>query len=202
MDINYLLIKHSSLNKLLNESGGRSAIEGNYKLGKIYEKLLIIENKILRQFGLPLLMEYRDVLLELANTENHEKKFAETINFLQESAIKYLNSTPEGNITLLENAKLNNLTTYDILPEIGIEDGLYAMFIYEEVFKKDKENAKNTISIIQNTEEETLSKLGYFHYYLSRNENITKTNKIFKDLSNKGVKYLKEFSEFRPTYPY
>lgn len=101
MKINSLLTKYLSLNKVIKDNGGRIAIEGNGKLEKIYEELLSLEDKILKQFGLPLLMKYREVLFQLAEIENPVSKSDETIYFLSESETANINSSAKQHLELI-----------------------------------------------------------------------------------------------------
>ena len=196
MNINHLLTQYLSLNKIIQKNGGRNAIQGNNELEKTYEEILDLENKILKKYGLPHSIKYREILLELIEEQKPEAKFEEIINLLTKLAIAHLKSTPENKITLLENAKIEGLKSYEILPELGInvEHG-YATFIYEEYFMKGKENAEGIISILENIDKETWEKIYKMCSYLSE------AKEIIKDLSQK-MKYIKEYNEYEPTFPY
>lgn len=116
------------LNKELEKKGGRHAIPSNIELEELYERLLSIEDEIMKSFGFPKLMKYREIIFNL----NSKKDFEIIGKLLKNAAEYYLTSSPEIEIELLEDAKMNDLKTYDVLPEIGIDDNLYAMFLFEE----------------------------------------------------------------------
>lgn len=101
MDNNSLLPKYLFLNKIIKDGGGRIAIEGDAKLEKIYDELLELENRILKQFGLQILMKYREVLFELTQKNNPESNCEEIIYFLHDSEVSIINSAQEQHIELI-----------------------------------------------------------------------------------------------------
>jgi len=189
----YILLK-----KELESKGGRDLVSENPDLEVLYEKMLTLENNILKKYGLPQLLAYRDILIEL-NTENDIGHVAVQ---LKNAAEYYLVSTPRRDVKLLEDAKANDLKTYEVLPEIGIDDTLHAMFYFEEYFKKDKITANELISILKTIDEDTSSKIGQFHYYTFKQQNLEEVGTLYKELSMIGIPFLDEFKNYRPVYPY
>lgn len=193
-----LFLKYLSLNKELEKKGGRSTLVENLDLEPLYTNILSIENEILKQFGLPKLMKYREIVFDLKSKEDFEKIIIQ----LQMEAQDYLTSSLERDTDLLEDAKTNDLKTYDILPEIGIEDTFLAMFYFEEYFKKGKMNAKELVTILKSIDDETSVKIGHLHYYTVNGQNIADAEKIFNELNEKRIPYLAELRDYRPVYPY
>lgn len=193
-----LFLEFISLNNELEEKGGRGAIMGNPDLEPLYEKTLEIEDEILNRFGLPKLMKFRDIIFNLTS----EKDFESIENQLKKAAEYYLTSSPTKHFDLLEDAKINDLKTYDVLPELGIEDNLYAMFIFEEYFKKGEIGAKELINILSSIDAETSIKIGYLYFYTVDEPNLEKATNIQTELSERKINYLTEYLKFRPVYPY
>lgn len=196
--ITELFIEYISLNNELEKKGGRNAVVDNPNLESLYEKVLDIEDKILKEFGLPKLFEFREIVFNL-KTENDFDKIATQ---LKNEAELYLTSYPKKEVDLLENAKINDLRTYDVLPEIGIEDTLHAMFYFEEYFKKGKIDANELINILKSIDESTSIKFGHLHYYTVKEKNLLKAEKIYNELKERQIPYIEEFRKYRPVYPY
>lgn len=193
-----LFLEFISVNKELEKKGGRGAIIGNLNLGPLYEKALGIENEILNRFGLPKLMKFRTIIFNLTS----ENDFVSVENQLKNAAEYYLTSSPEKNIELLEDAKTSDLKTYDVFPEIGIEDNLHAMFYFEEFFKKGKIDANELIHILKSIDEKTSAKIGLLHYYSVNKQNHLEAEKIFNELKKRRIPYLEEIRNYKPVYPY
>ena len=196
-----LLFKYISLSAMLDSKGGRTSIN-NLDVENIYNNVLTVENEILKSFGLPQLMKYREILFDFIVTDNSENEIMDTITLLTEEANKFLLSSPPREIDILRSAKLNGLKTYDVLPEIGIEDGIYAMFVFEEIFKKDGCSENQFISTLKEIDETTYQELGRIHYNTLNGISAQETNFLTNKVTIKQVKYLKEFIKYTPVYPY
>jgi|GEM_PF-5493248 len=193
-----LFLEFISVNKELEKKGGRGAILRNIDSESLYEKTLEIEDEILNRFGLPKLMKFRDLILNLTS----ENDFVSIENQLKNAAEYYLTSSPKKNIDILENAKINDLKTYDVFPEIGIEDSLHVMFYFEEFFKKGKIDATELIHILKSIDAKTSTKIGLLHYYSVNKQNLLDAEKIFNELKEKRIPYLEDIKNYRPVYPY
>ena len=193
-----LFLKHISLSHELNIKGGRRAAVENEDLQPLYDKILNLEDEILKRFGLPKLMKFRAVIWDVKS----ENDIADIELELKNLAAEYLLSSLKKDIDLLKDAKLNDLKTYEVLPEIGFEDNLCALFYFEEYFKKDKITEENLITILKNIDEETSTKMGQLHFNITREVDSSQAEKLFSELNEKQVPYLKEFTNFRPVFPY
>jgi hypothetical protein len=193
-----LFLEYISAQKELEKKGGRAAIIDNTDLEPLYEKVLCIEDDILKKFGLPKLMKFRDIISNLTS----EKDFVRVTLQLKNAAVQYLTSSPEKDIELLETAKIKDLKTYDILPEIGLEVTLHSMFYFEEYFKKGKIKAKELIDILKSIDENTSVKIGHLHYYATHGQITSEAENIFNELKAKRIPYLVELRNYRPVYPY
>ena len=120
---------------------------------------------------------------------------------LEQTAIDYLTSTPDIDLHLLEKAKVEDLKTYEVLPEIGFDDSLHSMFYFEECFKKNLINAKELIYILNSINKSASSKIGNLNYYYKINDK-TSSNRILKELEKFNFPFLKELQEYCPSYPY
>lgn len=199
IEIKTFLAKYISLNYLINSKGGRETIKDNEELGDIYESAYDTEIDILRAFGLPPNFKYRDILIPVLD----ENIIDQTITNLSDAAMDFLNSSPINEIDLLEEAKKEDLRTYEIHPDLGIDDSLYSIFIYEKKFKKCKINARDTINILRSIKSKTGTQLGYLHYSINHEETPQdEIKEIEEELSCQNIPYLKEFINFKIKYPY
>ena len=200
-EIGRLFLEYIDLDATLESKGGRSTANDKEQ-EKIYTKLLGVENNILKLFGLPPLMKFRELLFEFIATDKSENEIQKTIAILSKTANKYLSSSPTSEIDILRAAKLKNLKTYEVLPEVGIDDSIYAMFLFEEVFKKNRCSEIQLISILKAVDEDKSKDLGHIHYNKFNRISDSKTDLLLNRINIKQVKYLQEFIEYAPTYPY
>ena len=72
LNLKSILVKYVSLNSRIENKGGREAIEGNDELEKIYEEVFHLENYILTNLHLPLLIEFRLILIDFVDIKQTE----------------------------------------------------------------------------------------------------------------------------------
>ena len=200
-EIRGLLFRYISISGILESKGGRSAIN-HLELENIYNEVLTVENEILKRFGLPQLLKCREILFDFIATDKSDNEMMKTITSLSAVAKEFLLSSPKSEIEILRAAKLEDLKTYDVLPEIGIEDCIYTMFVFEEIFKKNRCSEKRFISILKEIDETTYHELGRIHYNIFNRISDQETYSLINKANIKQVKYLKEFIEYTPVYPY
>ena len=137
-----------------------------------------------------------------ATTKYTENDFDIVANELTSAAEKYLSSSPRKDIDLLEDAKEHDLKTYEVLPELGIDDTLPAMFYLEECFKTGKINGEELIRILKSLDSTSVSEIGHMHYDAVRGQNTLEVERLFKILKEKQIPFLEELRNYIPVYPY
>lgn len=193
-----IFFDYITMEKELESKGGRESVVENPSLEPLYEKILNLEDEILKRFGLPKLLKFREIIWDLSSETDIEG----TTLQLKNAATYYLISSPEKEIELLEEAKINDLRTYEVLPEIGVENRLHSRFYFEEYFKKGIIDAKELINILKSIDEDTASQMGLLNYYKINGENPAEAEEIYKELKEKHIPYLEEFILYKPVYPY
>jgi hypothetical protein len=194
-----LFLKYIKINNLIrNYDHSKSILHDDIFIQSVHEKSLKIEDKILQKFGLSKAYEHREILFSLTD----EKGIKSVLSELKDKAKSYLYSSPKSDIELLEAAKKEDLKTYQVLPEMGIEDTLYAMFYLEEYFKKGKIDAQELITILKNIDEKTSIKMAYLRNYYTDEERDKKFEKALNELEIKGIPYLVDYINYKPKYPY
>jgi len=186
-------------NELDNKGGPKAVLESpGTELEKIYERSLSIEDEILARFGLPKSIRYRKIIWEMKSESDSIK----IINELNRVATEVLLSSPRTNVELLEEAKIKNLKSFDILPEIGFDDTLHTIFYFEEYFKKGIITAQELIDILRSINKETSVQIGQFKYYTNLKPELDKAELLYNQLSEKKIPYLEELKNWRLEYPY
>ena len=193
-----LFTKYISLNQIFNKKGGRKSVIDKPELEEQYISLLNLEDEILRKMGLPKKLIYRSIIFNLTKEKNINPVWIE----LKKSAEDYLLSFPDSDVYLLEHARENNLKTYDVLPEIGIDDTLYSMFYFEEIYKKGKVTTEKLIKDLPSITKEKSTKLGKLNYFIKNKEDPKKIELIYTELTKMKIPYLEEYKIFTPVYPY
>ena len=169
---------------LLDKKGGPE------KDAKLFEKVIYLEDEILKKFGLPSIREYSEVLWNLQiNSESDLKK---AITFLSNKAKTYLSKPVVNLIALINNAKAQKIEAYDFLKEIGISTHEYTIWICS-LFYSDKISAEDAIKeLILCKKPSLLGKAS-----LVSNENHPEKSKFYKELKNTGLNYIDDFIIFK-----
>ena len=185
-------------NNKLASRGGRRSILRDREAEVFYEKLYEVEEQILKQFGLPYLLEFRELIFDLFSEAD-----IDLINTrLSDAAAQYLVTSAVTDKNLLLNAKARNLKSYEVLPELGIKDFLHSMFYYEEYFKKDKMEAEELIELLRKIDDETAMMLKELNSDFVDELICDETRILHEELSEKQIPYLAEFVMYTPAYPY
>ena len=195
-----LFSEYIKLKKELEDNGGAEAVVKNQsaELEETYERSLAIEDVILTKFGLPKSIRNREIIWDLTSI----KESKSIINRLTRAAEEWLTSSPTQNIILLEKAKSEDLRTYEVSPEAGIDDNYYMIFYFEEYFKKGIISAQELLDILKSIDEETSVQIGHLNYYTVTKPNLDEAGLIYNELSKKQIPYLEELKNWRLTYPY
>ena len=197
--VDSLLIEYLLLKNLLESKGGRDAVSQNpEELESLYENILLLEDKILDKFYLPKLIQFREILFDFKFFRDIKKIKIQ----IKKNTEQYLASSPQSPIKLLENAKINDQKTYDILPELGFEDTIVSMFYFEECYKKGLMDAQELINILTLINPVISKKMNNFRAYTKENNYKEESLKIFKELKKKQIPFINEFANYNPSYPY
>ena len=165
---------------LLDKKGGPE------KDGKLFEKLINLEDEILKKFGLPSIHEYSEVLWNLKI--NSESDLEKAITLLVKKAKTYLSKPVVNLIELINNAKAQKIDAYDFLKEIGILTHEYTIWICS-LFYLDKISAEDAITeLILCKKTSLLGKAS-----LASAENHPEKSKFYKVLKKSGLKYIDDF---------
>ena len=149
-----------------------------------------MESMILSLFGLPKTPKYMYDLNNLLCYENPEKEIESIAKKMERFAFEYLNSKPETNLILLENAKIKGLKAEEILPLIGVNNNIYTHFIYDEIFLKGIECTANTLSILKR--EDLYESLLNLHFY------VHGALKHEKEIDTSTISYFNEYLAYDP----
>lgn len=195
-----LFSEYIKLRKELEDGGGPEAVVENpgSELEKIYDRCYDIEDEILTKFGLPKSLRFREIVWDLMS----KSESGGVINKLSQAAEDWLISSPRLSIELLEEAKRADLSTYEVLPEIGIHEVYHTRFYFDEYFKKGTITAQGLIDILKSIDEETAVKIEKMQDYQTTGTNLPEANLIFDELFEKKIPYLEELKNWRPVYPY
>jgi hypothetical protein len=119
------LTELAALNVELTKKGGPS------EDGQLFEKILDLQQRTLKQFGLPT-SPANEQLLWFDGIPS-EAEITGRITQLQRTATKYLLSSPETELKTLRAALQMQLDPFDVLPEIKVELHIYTLFVYNKI---------------------------------------------------------------------
>jgi len=143
------LIYYISLKDEFEKKGGPSAD------AEMFEAVLELEEKILKQFALPITLSNSKILREIFD----ESEIENAIWVLELRAKKYLLSTPKSELEILADAQNKKLDAFDVLPEIGLSTNSYNTFVYENILLKKKATPKQVLDELIYFQKKKLLKL-------------------------------------------
>ncbi len=161
-----------------------TVLEG--KDAEIFEETIYLEECILDKFGLPYLAEY----LEIFNKVTKSVNIPEATKELEQTAIKFLLSTPLTDLKLLEQARYFKMDPYSILPELKIRTHIYTLYIYNEILLTGKDSISNVLreyNIIKK-DLDILNEIGILY-----EEKLYKEHPFYSKLLNLKLKYFEDF---------
>ncbi|AKQ46412.1 hypothetical protein TH63_13525 [Rufibacter radiotolerans] len=120
------LLEYFKLYKLLEEKGGPE------RDGDLFEEVLGKEEDILQSFGVPASMKHLQILHKLVNRKSVTvASIQKAIAQLQKAAEVHLSAPVLTDLEFLKKAKEEDLSAYDVLPELGIITHTYPIFLME-----------------------------------------------------------------------
>jgi hypothetical protein len=130
MNIKAALIELAKLNNTLTKKGGPE------KNGHLFEKVMNLEEEILDAFGLPRNAENAKIIkLDKPLIDVEMNKL---IALLHKMAADYLLSDVKTPNEILQKAQQNKEDAILVLPELKVQLSLYTLFVYDEIFMKQK----------------------------------------------------------------
>jgi len=155
----------------------------------LYERIHKKERKLLKSFGLPETMDF----LKMISFENvpGETELNNRLQFLKTAATNYLLADAESEINILQNARVNKLDPFNVLPELNIKIHIYTIFIYDKILLREEDTVENVWQELQLTRDPEIldytGKLGLKEYDFEQHIDYR------KKLENKGLRYLEHF---------
>jgi hypothetical protein len=174
----------TSLAKLqidLDKKGGPS------EDGELFEKVLSVQDGILKSFGLPISPNYEELVWFKSVPTTNELK--ERVSRLYSAATRYLLSDAKSDIQILREAQENQSDPFYVLPELKITTHTYTIFVFNKILLKGKDSVENVLHDLRFCNQpEILDALGQIHF-----GRIDNDHEIDELLEAVGVKYLQQF---------
>ena len=182
------LLKTASLKELatlqiaLDKAGGPEAD------GKLFEDVLLLQDQILKKYGLPSTSDYQELIWFKTIPEDIE--INERITHLNARATEYLLTNAKSEIQILREAQEFKYDPYIVLPELKLPTHVYTLFVYNIMLLMHKDSVENILLELKlvNTPE-ILEVLGQFSLGTLENE-----HEKLDYLEGLGVKYISQFS--------
>ncbi|RNI27387.1 hypothetical protein EFA69_14705 [Rufibacter immobilis] len=185
------LLEYFRQYKLLEEKGGPE------QDGDLFEEVLAKEEEILQSFGLPPALKHLKLLHKLANRKSVTVAVLQkTIAALQKAAEAHLSGPVLTDLELLQKAKEEELSPYDILPELGIITHTYPIFLMEVAL-----NFVHPQAILD--EFYALKRLdcyGELYQLKSKHPKSFKRTKLYKQLKP-YLKFIDQYVRYNPDEP-
>jgi len=162
---------------------------GPEKSGRLFDRLLLKQDEILEEIGLPLNPYYQG-LLQFESVP-WDKEVDELIELLYRDANSYKNKDEDYYINLLKDAISSKRDSFFILPEIGVSTHDYTIYVYHRILLDQNDKPENVLKELKTvTENDLLNKIGkmtFSHEWLQNGEEEVKS------LEEKGLKYIRQY---------
>ncbi|MFD1186188.1 hypothetical protein [Pontibacter rugosus] len=173
------LKKYYTLTKKLEDKGGPEQDTD------LFEEVLWQEQQILASFGLPNSDKYRKILWEITYNDGFKKKTVQDIiKQLQQAAEKHLLAPVHTAVEMLRQAQREQLSAFDVLPELGLSTHVYTLYLYEQLLLKQEATSEN---ILQE---------------LEKASDLNLLDKIGKMVSKEQPRRTKAYRELKESLPY
>lgn len=167
MDKNKLravIVELAQMNVELDKRGGPA------KDGKLFEKIIEMQDDLLEAFGLPGTMYYQELLF--FRSVPWEAEVDKLIMLLQKESDIQKNKPKKTELEILIEAKEGKRDPMNILPRIGISTHEYTLFVYDVILMKDIDSPENVLAELKKTNTGdmlgTLGRMGDCRYYLNK----------------------------------
>ncbi|CAL1519568.1 hypothetical protein [Chitinophaga sp. MM2321] len=154
------------------------------------EDVLDLENDILTQFGLPTSRRFVQILHDFVHHSHVSDQLLDYVSKkLRSAARKYLLAPVMSDIELLESAREQKRSPYDVLPELGYPAQEYALFLVGELYYRRTMAATDIL--------EELKKMHHFHSWndltlLSKMNNYS-THELYAKLKKHELRFIDDY---------
>jgi hypothetical protein len=158
-----------------------------------FEEVLDMESDILSQFGLPTSRRFVQILHDFVHHAHVNDQLLDYVSKkLRTAARKYLLAPVISDIDLLESAKEQKRSPYDVLPELGYPVQDYALFLIGELFYRRNMTASDVL--------DELKKMQHFDSWndlalLSKMHNHT-THELYAKLKKQELRFVDDFIQY------
>ncbi|RFS26300.1 hypothetical protein DVR12_00475 [Chitinophaga silvatica] len=158
-----------------------------------FEDVLDMETDILSQFGLPTSRRFVQILHDFVHHAHVNEQLLDYVSKkLRTAARKYLLSPVISDIDLLESAKEQKRSPYDVLPELGYPVQDYALFLIGELFYRRNMTANDVL--------DELKKMQHFDSWndlalLSKMHNHA-THELYTKLKKQELRFVDDFIQY------
>ncbi|MEC5143351.1 hypothetical protein [Chitinophaga sp. 212800010-3] len=158
-----------------------------------FEDVLDMENDILSQFGLPASRRFVQILHDFVHHGQVSDQLLDYVSKkLRAAARKYLLAPVMSDIDLLEGAREQKRSPYDVLPELGYPIHEYAQFLISELYYRRNMAATDVL--------DELKKMQHSDSWndlmlLTKIHNHT-THELYTKLKKQDLRFVDEFIQF------
>lgn len=163
---------------------------GPFEDGKLFEQILITQEFILNNFGLPNTSENENILR--FKSMPLDKEIDYKINELHKTATEYLLSKGKSEIQILKDAQDLQQDAYAVLPELKITTHIYTCFVYDKILLEQKDTIENILEDLKFVNNyKTLNQI----WEIVQAKDEDKSNFVV-DLKKTDIKYINQFLEY------
>ncbi|WP_157592995.1 hypothetical protein [Rufibacter tibetensis] len=178
----------------LKENGGP---EENTEL---FEAVIELEEDIMSAYGLPPSHTHLQILWQFTEiTPLTDEVVEEAQNQLKAAATEHLMAPVKTNLELLQEAKSERMSAFNVLPEIGQPTHDYPIFLFEEMLLKDKATPEAVLQEMESVKEldcyGEVATLLYYHRKTYKRTKIYKTLKPHLQFLDTYLQQLKNIGE-------
>lgn len=171
----------AKLQIILNKKGGPSAD------GQLFDQILVLQEGILKSFGLPPNPNNEELLW--FNNLPTDSEVENRIKQLHKTATDYLLSNAQPELQILRNAQEQGQDPFLILPELKITTHSYTLFVYNKILLKKMDTIENILHDLKFVNRpNVLDAIGNLEQ-----DNIENAEEVFEFLKDNGVKYIEQF---------
>ncbi|KAA3437678.1 hypothetical protein [Rufibacter hautae] len=178
----------------LKEKGGP---EENTEL---FEEVIHLEEEIMAAYGLPPSHTHLQILWQFTEKAPlSEEVIQGTQEKLETAATEHLMAPVKTNLEVLQEAKSEKMSAFNVLPEIGQPTHDYPIFLFEEMLLKDKASPEAVLQEMESVKEldcyGEVATLLYYHRKTFRRTKIYKALKPHLQFLDTYLQQLKALGE-------
>lgn len=185
MDLSHEIKEYITLLKKMYNSGNFSMEEQD----AIYD----LEEGILNNYGLPNSFEISSLVQDKAfHKDDPDEAVSYLMSYLANFATKFLLTPPNTDKQILESGKLNKTPFDNILPYMKIDKHSYCIFIYEELYCKNKINVEKVIDAFQAFRDDCANEIQIL-ICLTDDYTININFEAYKHLYQNDIPFIEEY---------